>query len=65
VDQLLDTVTKREVVVGLAVAGACLATLGSIRRTKISLPRSKFLVYLGYGITGMSVLLFIVAGFRS
>jgi hypothetical protein len=63
--ELLDAVTKREVVVGLAVVGAGLATLGSMQRARVALPRSRILVYLGYAISGVSVLLFIVAGFRS
>jgi hypothetical protein len=65
VDLLLDTVTRREVVVGLAVAGGCLAAAGSIRQTRFAPPLSKALIYVGYAISGVSVLLFVVAGFRS
>lgn len=64
-DQLLDAVTKREVVVGLAIAGGCLATAGSIRQTRFAPSLAKAVMYLGYAVTGVSILLFIVAGFRT
>ena len=63
---ILDTLTRRDVVIGLAIAGAGLATLGSIRRTGAPPNRMRSaIVYLGYALTGVSILLFIVAGFRS
>jgi hypothetical protein len=65
VDLLLDAVTKREVVVGLAVAGGCLAAVGSIRQIRIAPSLSRAAIYLGYAMSGVSILLFIVAGFRS
>jgi hypothetical protein len=62
---LLDAVVKREVVIGLALAGAGLAMIGSLQKTRGSPAVSRALIYLGYAVTGASVLIFIVAGFRS
>jgi hypothetical protein len=65
VESLLDSLARREVVVGLALAGAALALIGSIQWTRqLRRLRAPF-TYLGYILTGASVALFIVAGFRS
>jgi hypothetical protein len=64
VEFLLDTLARRDVVIGLAIVGAGLATLGSLQR-KARRRLGETLVYLGYALTGASILLFIVAGFRS
>ncbi len=52
-------------VVLLAVIGALLVTAGSWSRVSRFLGRGgiTFVVRLGYGVTGLSVLLFIIAGF--
>lgn len=67
-DALLDALARREIVVGLAVAGAALATAGSVARGRLK-PTARRLadlaVYAGYAITGVSILLFISAGFRA
>ena len=63
-ETLLDAVVKREVVIGLALAGAGLATIGSLQKNR-SPAVSRVLIYLGYAVTGASILIFIVAGFRS
>jgi hypothetical protein len=64
VESLLDTLARRDVVVGLALAGAALAMIGSLQRKALRRLRDP-IVYLGYALTGASILLFIVAGFRS
>lgn len=65
---LLDALTRREVVVGLAIAGAAVSTIGSLARRRSVETRTGLagaLVYAGYAITSVSVFLFIAAGFRS
>ena len=67
--ELFSTFFNREVVIGLAVLGASIATIGSFlfkayegkdfRKACLS----KFLVRFGYGITWLSVLIFIISGF--
>jgi hypothetical protein len=64
--ELLGLIANRPVVIALAVLGAIVATLGSwLARNPGRLgPRGvNFVLRLGYGITGLSVLLFIIAGF--
>jgi hypothetical protein len=66
VEALLDILTRREIVVGLAVVGAIVATIGSMARGRPAKgSAARAFVYAGYAITGASVLLFIAAGFRS
>lgn len=65
-EAVLDLLTRRAVVVALALAGAALATAGTLARSRAAKPRwAEALVYAGYGLTGASILLFIVAGFRA
>jgi hypothetical protein len=64
VEALLDTLTRRDVVVGLALAGAGLAVIGSLQRKALRRLGAP-LVYFGYALSGASIVLFIVAGFRS
>ncbi len=61
----LQVVSSKPVVVLLAVIGALLVTAGSWSRVSGFLGRGgiTFIVRLGYGVTGLSVLLFIIAGF--
>ncbi len=63
----LDWLASREVVVGLAIAGALPPVLASVlrRRGGISATRARQLDLAGYGLMGLSMVLFIVAGFRS
>jgi len=64
---LLDALTRREIVIGLAIAGAAVSTIGSLARRRTAEPKTALagsLVYAGYVITSVSVLLFIAAGFR-
>ena len=62
---LLQVVSSKPVVVLLAVIGALMVTAGSWNRVSGFLGRggTTFIVRLGYGMTGLSVLLFIIAGF--
>lgn len=53
----------RETIAGIAIAGALLATVGGSigkRRQRVR----RWVIYAGYGLCGVSVVLFIVAGFR-
>lgn len=60
---MLEHLLQREVVIALAVAGAILATLGYWMQQKSLAPPLGRMLYLGgYGISGASVLLFILAG---
>lgn len=60
---LLDFLTERPVIVSLACVGAALCILGSLGRPTGRTETAVFAVGLGYGLTGLSVVLFIVAGF--
>jgi hypothetical protein len=63
----LDLILRRETVITLAVGGALAATLGSYRRQRRAGARDRLgdgLFYGGYALTGVSVLIFIVMGFR-
>ncbi len=64
---VLDLLVSREVVVGLAIAGALPSVLASILRSRdgISLMRARQLSLAGYSLMGLSMVLFIVAGFRA
>ena len=65
-DAFLDVIARREVVVALAIAGAVIATVGTMSRGRSAKPKrvASALIYAGYAITGASMLLFITAGFR-
>lgn len=63
----LDIITDRSVVIGLAIGGAVLATLGSVaggRKGRYA-DAARAVVRLGYALAWTSVALFIVAGFRA
>jgi len=64
---LFDMITDRSVVIGLAIAGAVLATLGSVMKgrsgERASLAQAA--IRAGYALAWTSVALFIVAGFRA
>ena len=66
--EFLGLIATRPVVIALAVLGAIVATLGShlVRKPRYLGERgARFVLRLGYGLTGASVVLFIVAGFIS
>lgn len=65
---LLDTLTQRSVVTALAIIGAILVmSAGLVRRgdDAAGLRRAEALSKAGYGVTFLSIVLFIVAGFMS
>lgn len=64
--EFLEPLLQRPVIVGLAIAGAVVATIGSVllRKGSTADPKvGKFVLRTGYGIAWVSVGLFIVAGF--
>jgi multisubunit Na+/H+ antiporter MnhE subunit len=66
--ELLGLVASRPVVIALAMAGAIVATIGSwLMRNpgRLGARRARLVLRIGYGITGVSVFLFIVAGFMA
>ena len=62
----MDWLLTREAVVGLAVLGAVPSIAASVLQVRgsISALRAKQLNMLGYGLMGLSIVLFIVVGFR-
>lgn len=63
----MEWLLTREVVVGLAILGAAPSVVASVLETRggISAGRARQLNLLGYGLMGLSMLLFIVVGFRA
>lgn len=64
---ILSILLARETIVAAAIAGAVLATaasFGAVRR-RVGAGASSTLVKTGYALTGVSMLLLIVAGFLS
>lgn len=61
---MLDALLRREVVIGLAIAGAVLVMLASALAARLGPQRSAWLNRAGYAITTVSVVIFIVIGFR-
>jgi hypothetical protein len=63
----MDWLLTREVVVGIAILGALPSLAASVlaARGGITPARAKQLNLAGYGLMGLSMLLFIIAGFRS
>jgi hypothetical protein len=64
---ILDALLGRHVIVGLAIVGATLATLGSFAlrdKSRVDRRKARLLLRAGYGVAWLSVALFIAAGFR-
>ena len=61
----MDVIFSRPVVITLAVIGAIASTLATSLRPRIGPARAKQLNAAGYGFMGVSMLLFIIAGFRA
>ena len=61
---MLDPLLTRPVVVVLAVLGAVLSTAASVLQVKrlVSERTARLINYAGYGVMGVSMLLFILAG---
>ena len=64
---MIDLIFSRPVVIGLAILGAVASTLATALRSRslISEARARMLTAAGYGCMGVSMLMFVVAGFRS
>lgn len=66
--EILGLIADRPVVIALAILGGIVATLGSylVRHPgRLGERGARFVLRLGYGLSGASVALFIVAGFLS
>lgn len=63
----MELLTTRPVVIALAIIGAIVSTLGTVLETrgKIDSQRARKLNQAGYVAMGVSMLLFIIAGFRA
>lgn len=65
---LLALVTSRLFVIFLAIVGAVIATVGSAMvrgGSGIARVPARYVLWTGYGLTGLSIFLFILAGFLS
>lgn len=64
---LIELILRWEVIVGVAVLGAIIATIGNfmMARDKDADGLGRTVLRVGYGITFVSIALFIVAGFMS
>lgn len=64
--ELFDLLLRRDVIIGLAIVGAVVATIGSfmMKKGRRSDGRAaRLMLRVGYGLTGVSIALFIAAGF--
>ena len=63
----MDWLLTRETVITLAILAAALSTASSVLQVKqvISVARAKQLNVAGYALMGVSMLLFIIIGYRS
>ena len=65
---LISSFIERDTIVLLAIFGGIITTIGSYMVHQKTKPRSQFahlILRLGYGLTFVSVTLFIVAGFAT
>lgn len=64
---MLDLITQRSIVIGLAIVGALVVTVVNwlVRSGKLEANQARVYTRTGYLITGLSVVLFIIAGFRA
>jgi len=63
----LEWLLTREACITFAVIGAALSTAASVLQVKKALGErnASYMNYAGYGAMGVSMLIFIIAGFRS
>jgi type II secretory pathway pseudopilin PulG len=61
----MDILFSRPMVIALAILGAVASTLSTTVQARIGPARAKQLNRAGYACMGASMLLFIIAGFRS
>jgi len=66
--QLLDLLLQREAIIGFAIGGAIISTIGSylLRKNSTTNPNTaRFIMRTGYAISWASVGIFIAVGFLS
>ncbi len=64
--EILDVVLQRPIIIALAIAGAAVATIGSVllrQGSRVAPKTARLILRVGYGITWASIGFFIVAGF--
>jgi hypothetical protein len=61
----MDWLLTREMVIGLAILGAVPSTFATFFQSRLGEQRARQLNFAGYGLMGVSMLLFIIIGFRS
>jgi hypothetical protein len=64
--ELLSQLLQRNVIIALAVCGGLIATVGSIllrKKASVDPKTARFVLRSGYGLTWLSVALFIAHGF--
>ena len=63
----MELLTDRTMIIALAIAGACLATAGSVLRSlgRNTARLAHLMVWVGYLVSLASVALFVAAGFLS
>jgi hypothetical protein len=64
----LSFLLEREMIIGLGIFGAIVATVGNfLLRAKSSFPKqqARYVMLFGYGLTWISIGLFIIAGFAT
>jgi hypothetical protein len=61
----MELLTDRTTIIALAIAGACLATAGSLLRSRNTARLAHLIVWVGYLVSLTSVALFVAAGFLS
>jgi len=63
----MELLTDRTIIIALAIAGACFATVGSLLRSpsRKTARLAYLMVWVGYLVSLASVALFVTAGFLS
>jgi hypothetical protein len=61
----MELLTDRTMIIALAIVGACLATAGSLWRSRSTARLAHLMVWVGYLVSLASVALFVAAGFLS
>jgi hypothetical protein len=61
----MELLTDRTTIIALAIVGACLATAGSLLRSRNTARLAHLMIWVGYLVSLASVALFIAAGFLS
>lgn len=61
---LFDAVLSRPAIIGLAIAGGLLATIGGLLKRGGNASIARALTRAGYALAWLSVAAFVVAGFR-